>query len=89
AREELGVETETRSMARSELYTADECFLCGTGAEITPVTMIDHRAIGSGEVGELTERLRQMFFEVVRGRRPKYAGWLYPVEAKERVPVGA
>jgi branched-chain amino acid aminotransferase len=87
AREELGVETETRHIGRTELYTADECFLCGTGAEITPVTKIDHRDIGSGQVGELTERLREVFFEVVRGRRPKYAGWLYPVTAKEPVAV--
>jgi branched-chain amino acid aminotransferase len=87
AKNELGVDTEMRSMARSELYTADECFLCGTGAEITPVTKIDHREIGSGQVGELTERLRGVFFEVVRGRRPQYASWLYPVKAKERVAV--
>jgi branched-chain amino acid aminotransferase len=89
ARAELGVETEVRSMARSELYTADECFLCGTGAEVTPVTKIDHRDIGDGRVGRVTEQLRETFFDVVRGRRPKYAGWLYPVKAKERVAVGA
>lgn len=89
AREELGVGTELRTMARTELYTADECFLCGTGAEITPVTKIDHRDIGNGQVGKLTERLREVFFEVVRGRRPKYSGWLYPVSAPERVAVSA
>ena len=88
ARDELGIETETRHIGRTELYTADECFLCGTGAEITPVTKIDHREIGSGQVGELTERLRSVFFEVVRGRRPKYDGWLYPVSAREAVAVG-
>ncbi|MGH2366411.1 MAG: branched-chain amino acid transaminase [Chloroflexota bacterium] len=79
ARQELGVETEVRHIARTELYTADECFLCGTGAEVTPVTMIDHRPIGSGEVGELTTSLRATFFDVVRGKRPSYAHWLYPV----------
>jgi branched-chain amino acid aminotransferase len=89
ARDELGVETEARSMARTELYSADECFLCGTGAEITPVTKIDHRDIGDGEVGPVTTRLRDVFFEVVRGRRPKYRHWLYPVTAPERVAVGA
>lgn len=87
AREELGVTTEMRHIGRTELYTADECFLCGTGAEITPVTKIDHREIGNGQVGELTERLREVFFEVVRGRRAKYSDWLYPVTAQERVAV--
>jgi branched-chain amino acid aminotransferase len=89
AREELGVPTEVRHVGRTELYTADECFLCGTGAEITPVTKIDHRDVGDGRVGELTQRLRDVFFEVVRGRRPKYADWLYPVTAKERVALSA
>ncbi|HLG68991.1 MAG TPA: branched-chain amino acid transaminase [Chloroflexota bacterium] len=87
AREELGIETDIRHIGRTELYTADECFLCGTGAEITPVTKVDHRDVGTGEVGPVTERLREVFFEVVRGRRAKYAGWLYPVRAKERVAV--
>ncbi len=87
AKQELGIETETRHIGRTELYTADECILCGTGAEITPVTKIDHRDIGTGQVGQVTERLREVFFEVVRGRRPKYADWLYPVRAKERVAV--
>ena len=87
AANELGVATEVRHVGRTELYTADECFLCGTGAEITPVTKIDHRDIGSGQVGEFTERLREVFFEVVRGRRANYADWLYPVTAKERVAV--
>lgn len=89
AREELGVATESRHIGRTELYNADECFLCGTGAEITPVTKIDHREVGDGQVGELTERLRNVFFDVVRGRNPKYAHWLYPVRATERVAVGA
>jgi branched-chain amino acid aminotransferase len=89
ARDELGVETDMRHVGRTELYTADECFLCGTGAEITPVTKIDHREVGNGQVGELTERLREVFFEVVRSRRPKYRHWLYPVTAKERVAVSA
>ncbi len=81
AHAELGVETEVRHIGRTELYTADECFLCGTGAEITPVTKVDHREVGSGQVGELTTRLRDLFFEVVRGRCPKYSDWLYPVNA--------
>ena len=89
ARQELGVDTETRHIARTELYTADECFLCGTGAEVTPVTKIDHRDVGNGQVGELTTRLRDVFFEVVRGRKPKYAGWLYPVNAKQATVLPA
>ncbi len=87
AHEELGVETEVRHIARTELYTADECFLCGTGAEVTPVTKVDHRQIGNGQVGDLTTRLRDVFFEVVRGKRAKYADWLYPVTSKAPVLI--
>ena len=58
ARRELGLETDIRSIDRSELYVADEVLLCGTGAQVSPVTSIDHRPVGSGEVGPITLRLK-------------------------------
>jgi branched-chain amino acid aminotransferase len=79
AREELGIETIVRTVDRSELYSADEVFLCGTGAQISPVVEIDHRAVGDGKVGPITRRLATLYFDVVRGRLPAYSDWLTPI----------
>ncbi len=54
ARAELGLECEVRSIDRSELYVADEVFLCGTGAQVSPVSSIDHRPVGNGQIGPIT-----------------------------------
>ena len=62
-----------RSIDRSELYIADEVFLCGTGAQISPVTSIDHRPIGTGEIGPVTAGLSKAYFDAVRGRNPAYS----------------
>ena len=78
ARQELGITTEVRSVDRSELYMADEVFLCGTGAQISPIVMIDHRTVGDGTVGPITARLTQLYFDAVRGRLPAYSDWLTP-----------
>jgi branched-chain amino acid aminotransferase len=78
-RDVLGIATVERTVARSELYTADEVFLCGTGAQISPVVEIDRRPIGSGEVGRITRRLQQVYFDVVRGVNTAYPAWLRPV----------
>jgi branched-chain amino acid aminotransferase len=77
--EELGVPVVERPIDRTELYVADEIFLCGTGAQIPSVGSVDHRLIGNGEVGELTRRVQKLYFEVVRGNMPKYAAWCTPV----------
>jgi len=82
AQNELGIETIERPVDRSELYTAEECFLTGTAAHITPVAEIDYRQIGSGEIGEITRRLQQLYFEVIRGNNPKYLDWCTPVYKK-------
>jgi branched-chain amino acid aminotransferase len=78
-RDELGLALEERPVERGELYLADEIFLTGTAAQITAVTRIDHRPIGSGQMGSVTSRLRSLFFDVVRGRSPKYRTWCTPV----------
>lgn len=79
AKNELGVETVERHVARNELYTADECFLTGTAANITPVGEIDHRPIGNGEVGPITKKLQKMYSDVARGNNAKYIEWCTPV----------
>lgn len=79
AKEELGVETEERHIDRTELYTADECFLTGTAANLTPVAEIDRRLVGNGEIGELTRKLQAIYFDVIRGNNPKYSHWCTPV----------
>jgi branched-chain amino acid aminotransferase len=78
-REELGLTVEERPVERGELYLADEIFLTGTAAQITAVTRIDHRPVGAGQMGSVTKRLRSLFFNVVRGRSPKYRPWCTPV----------
>lgn len=76
---EFGLEVAERSIDRSELYVADEIFLCGTGAQIAPVVEVDHRPVGDGQVGPIVARLRKLYFDIVRGRNPKYMDWLTPV----------
>ena len=68
AREELGIETVQRSVDRSELYIADECFMTGTAAHLTPVTKVDHRAVGNGTIGPVTRKLQDLYFDTVRGK---------------------
>jgi branched-chain amino acid aminotransferase len=79
AQRELGCITRERVIDRTELYTADEVFLVGTGAQIAPVTEIDHRPIGSGTIGPIAGQLQHLYGEVVRGDRPEYAKWCQPV----------
>jgi len=79
ARAELGLETVERSIDRTELYVAEEVFLVGTGAQVSPVTRIDHRPVGEGVIGPVTARIKDVYFDAVRGRLPAYADWLTPV----------
>jgi branched-chain amino acid aminotransferase len=77
--EEMGITTVERSIDRTELLLAEEAFLAGTGAQIVPITRVDHRPIGGGRPGRLTLELRDLYFEVVRGKRAKYRSWCQPV----------
>ena len=79
AREQMGLETVQRSIDRSELYIADEIFLCGTGAQLSPVVEVDHRPVGDGKVGPITIRLTELYFDAVRGRSTEYASWVTPI----------
>ena len=82
AKWELGIETIERQIDRSELYIADECFLTGTAAHVTPVLEIDHRKVGNGEVGSITKRLQDLYFNIVQGRNKKYIDWCTPAYTK-------
>lgn len=82
AKDELGIETVERSIDRSDIYLADEVFVCGTGAEVSPVIEIDHRLIGSGEIGKITDQIRKLYLDIVRGKNPKYSSWLTKVVKK-------
>jgi len=75
----IGVEVEVRSIDRSEIYVADEMFLCGTGVQLSPVVELDHRKVGDGEIGPITRRLRQAYFDAVRGRTPTFSHWVTPI----------
>ncbi len=73
------VPVEIRSIDRSELYVADEMFLCGTGVQVAPVVEVDHRPVGSGTVGPIGRLVRDRYFHAVRGRLPEYRHWLTPI----------
>jgi branched-chain amino acid aminotransferase len=75
-----GIPTETRSIDRSELYVANEALLCGTGVQVSPVIEVDHRPVGSGQIGPIGRLVRERYFDAVRGRLPEYSHWLTPIE---------
>ena len=79
---ELGVETVQRPIDRSELYIADEVFMTGTAAHLTPVVEIDRRAIGDGRAGPVTRELSGLFFDAIRGKSEKYRHWCTAVRAR-------
>ncbi|MBI2868249.1 MAG: branched-chain amino acid transaminase, partial [Chloroflexi bacterium] len=82
AADELGLEVVERPIDRGELYIAEECFLTGTAAHITPVSEIDYRPVGSGEVGENTRKLQTIYADVIRGNNAKYLAWCTPCYEK-------
>jgi len=75
AREELGMEVEERSIDRTEVYRVYEAFFTGTAAQVAPITKIDHRPVADGKIGEITQKLQDIYFDVVKNRNPKYAHW--------------
>jgi branched-chain amino acid aminotransferase len=82
AQKEFGLRIVERQIDRTELYIADEIFLCGTGAQIAPVVSVDHSPVGSGNVGPLSQKLQDLYFDIVRGRKPEYLDWCTPVYAE-------
>ncbi|MSP92586.1 MAG: branched-chain amino acid transaminase [Myxococcales bacterium] len=88
---DLGFTVVERPFARDELYCADEVFLTGTAAEVTPVREVDGRKIGSGTRGAITAELQAVYFDIVYGRNPKYERWLtrYELAASQGAGVVA
>ena len=82
ARDELGLEVVERDIDRTELYTADECFMTGTAAHVTPVVELDRREIGNGKMGPVTADLVKLYFEIITGKNAKYAHWCTPCYSK-------
>jgi branched chain amino acid aminotransferase apoenzyme (EC 2.6.1.42) len=74
-----GMSVEERPITREEVYTADEVFLTGTAAEITPVVEVDGRPIGDGAPGPVTKKLAELYVKVVRGEVERYLKWVTPV----------
>lgn len=79
-----GIPCEEREIDRTELYLADEAFFCGTGVQIAWIESVDGRPVGSSTCGPITQRVRDIFFEVVRGKSTRYADMITPV----RRPAG-
>jgi branched-chain amino acid aminotransferase len=85
AEKQLGIVTVERPIDRTELYVADEAFFCGTGVQIAAITQIDHRPVGTGQIGPIVKQLRDLYFSIARGERKEYRDWVEPVY----VPVPA
>jgi branched-chain amino acid aminotransferase len=79
AREELGIETVERPIDRTELYVAEEAFFCGTGVQVAAIISVDHRPIGNGKMGPIVKKIRELYFDIVKGRVEKYRHWCTPV----------
>ena len=71
-----------------KLYIADEIFACGTAAEVTPVTKVDHRPIGNGKRGPVTKIIQDLFFQTVEGNGKRSAEWLDYVEVPAMAAIG-
>lgn len=80
AKEVLNLEVEERSIDRSELYSADEAFFSGTGAQIAPITSIDNRNVGDGKIGKIVSDIQSLYNDVVRGKVPKYKEWCVSID---------
>lgn len=78
--QDLGVAVREERFTRDTMYLADEVFMTGTAAEVTPVREVDNRRIGKGEPGPVTKKIQEVFFRAVRGEEKRYAEWLTPYE---------
>ncbi len=75
----LGIPTVERAVDRSEIYVFDEVFCCGTGAQIMPITSIDHRTIGDGSTGEITRKIQELYYNIVQGKVEEFKHWCTPI----------
>ena len=82
AENEFGIRTIERTIDRTELYIADEVFMTGTAAHVTPVVEVDRRAINGGIPGTITKQLVGAYSDVICGKNKKYVDWCLPVQVK-------
>ena len=76
---DMGMTVLERDIDRTEVFIADEAFFCGTGVQVVAIAEVDHRKVGTGKMGPIVHQLRQLYFDVVRGRLPHYRQWNTPV----------
>ena len=76
---ELGIPVVERQIDRTELYIADEMFCCGTGAQVVFVESIDNRMINNGNIGDITQKIQTLYYDVVRGKVEKFKKWCLPI----------
>jgi branched-chain amino acid aminotransferase len=74
--QDLNIEVREKRITRDEMYCADEAFFTGTAAEVTPIRELDDRIMGNGGRGPLTEKIQNVFFDIVKGKNDKYRSWL-------------
>jgi len=72
-----------RDIDRTELYVAEEIFLCGTGVEVVPVLSIDRHLVGQGKPGKISQAIRDTYIKVAKGQVSRYEHWLTPVPTEE------
>jgi len=82
AKNELGIETIERHVDRIELYAADEIFMTGTAAHLTPISEVDRRKISGGEIGPITRKLQKIYADVILNKNLRYSSWCTPVYKK-------
>jgi len=79
AKKEFGIDTIERSIDPKEIFKAEECFMTGTAAHVTPIIEVEGRKVGKGSIGKLTKQLQSMYFDVILGKKKKYMSWCTPV----------
>jgi branched-chain amino acid aminotransferase len=79
AEKELGLPVVERSIDRTEVFICEELFMTGTAAQVTAITRVDYRNVGSGKMGPITTQLREIFDQTVRGKKPNFRKWNTPV----------
>lgn len=89
ARTELNLEVVERPIGRTEFYVADEAFFVGTGVQVAAIASVDHRPVGNGGLGPIVKSIRDLYFDIVRGRVPRYRSWCTPIYVGEKAPVPA
>jgi branched-chain amino acid aminotransferase len=85
--EEMNLDVEIREIDRTEVFVADEAFFCGTGVQVVAIAEVDHRKVGDGTLGPVVRQLRELYFDLVRGKLPRYRDWNMPVYRTETEAV--